>query len=442
MARARKRSRVPEIPVTVRIESLAHDGRGVARVNGKTVFIEGALPNERVSFRYSACHGRFDEGVSEVILEPSPDRVLPRCAHYGVCGGCSLQHLSPDRQIEYKQNWLHDSFEHIGHVTPGRFLEPLTGRHWGYRRKARLTAKYVAKKGRVLVGFREKNGRFVADIKRCDVLHPRLGDLLDALSELIGTLSIYNRLPQIEVAAGDENIALCFRVLDIPTSEDEGRLRAFGQQHDLQIYLQPGGPATVYRLWPELAHLGYRLPEFGIALEFEPHHFTQVNAGINRQMVAHATELLELTQDDQVLDLFCGLGNFSLAMARRAGFVTGVEGERDLVEWAQRNAACNDVVNVCFAVADLAGEFGEQAWTRSSYDKILLDPPRSGALALLPGIAALQARQIVYVSCHPATLARDAGELVNVHGYKLESARAMDMFPHTSHVESIALFVR
>ncbi|TCO83725.1 23S rRNA m(5)U-1939 methyltransferase [Plasticicumulans lactativorans] len=442
MARPHKKPRVPEGVFSARIDDLAHDGRGVARCDGKAVFIEGALPGEQVEFRYTARRSSLDEGVVTAVLDASPDRVEPRCAHFGLCGGCSLQHLAAERQIAFKQAQLLDNLARIGKVAPAEVLAPLTGPHWGYRQKARLGVKDVAKKGRVLVGFREKHSPYLAELTRCEVLHPRVGGLLLALSELVGSLSIRARVPQIEVAVGDDAVALCFRVMDPPSDADRERLVAFAQAHAVQVLLQPGGPESTVALWPDTEALSYRLPDFGLELAFRPFHFTQVNGAINRSMVARAIELLDVGPAHAVLDLFCGLGNFTLALARRAGRVVGVEGEASLVDWARGNAVRNGIGNAEFHVADLTADILGQAWRRGEYDRILLDPPRSGALEMMPHVAALGARRVVYVSCHPATLARDAGELVHTYGFRLLAAGVMDMFPHTAHVESIALFER
>ncbi len=448
MARFSRKARLPQEAFPARIDDLAHDGRGIAHLDGKAVFIEGALPGETVSFRYTAKHARHDEGRVEAVELASPERVVPRCAHFGVCGGCSLQHLAAAKQIEFKQAQLLDNLARIGKVKAERVLEPLTGPYWGYRQKARLGVKDVPKKGRVLVGFREKHSPYLAELERCEVLHPRVGGLLRALSDLVGSLGVRARLPQIEVAIGEDGddapvVALSFRVIDPPSADDRDKLVAFGREHGIRIYLQPGGPETTQRIWSEgVGPLSYRLPDYDLELAFEPWHFTQVNAGINRGMVAHALALLDPQPHDKVLDLFCGLGNFTLPLARRAREVVGVEGEASLVEWARGNAERNGITNARFDVADLSAAIEGQPWRIERYDKILLDPPRSGALELMPHLAALGARRIVYVSCHPATLARDAGVLVNEHGFTLRAAGVMDMFPHTAHVESIALFER
>ena len=431
------------VGVDVDVDDLAHDGRGVAHLHGKAVFIDGALPAEEVRFHYTARHSQYDEGELEAVISPSPERVEPRCGHFGVCGGCSLQQLAAEAQLRYKQQWLLDNLRRIGRVEPEEWLEPLRGPVWGYRHKARLGVKHVPKKGKVLVGFRERSSSLLADLQRCEVLHPRIGGLLQQLGALVDRLSLRDRLPQIEVAVGDDTAALSFRVLAPPSPEDKALLCDFGQRHELYIYLQSGGPETTALLWPEnAAPLSYRLPEFGLELAFMPYHFVQINAAINRRMVQQAVELLDARADERILDLFCGLGNFTLALARQSREVVGVEGDRELVAWAQRNAAGNGSANAHFYAADLTQDASRRHWAQEPYDKVLLDPPRTGALAVLPLIAAVQARRVVYVSCHPATLARDAGELVHRFGYRLLRAGIMDMFPHTTHLESIALFER
>ena len=430
-------------PFTLAIEDLTHEGHGVGRCEGKAVFVEGALPGEEVRCTYTARRGRHDEARTLEVLTPAPERVEPRCAHFGICGGCALQHLDPAAQLARKQRWLLDSLTHIGKVQPEQVLEPLTGPVWGYRRRARLGVKYVTKKGRVLVGFRERRGPYLADLRRCEILDERVGGLLEELARLVETLSIRDRLPQIEVAGGDAVMSLNLRVLAPPSAADLAQLRSFSAHHGLALYLQPGGVDSVQPLETSSAPpvLSYRLAD-GLELEFQPQHFIQINAALNRALVERACELLELGPENRVLDLFCGLGNFTLALARRVREVVGVEGDASLVEWARRNAAHNGIANAAFYAADLAGDLTGQPWIQGGYDRILLDPPRSGALELMPWLATLGARRIVYVSCHPATLARDVGELVHRFGYRLESAGVLDMFPHTTHVESIAVLAR
>ena len=430
-------------PFLLTIEDLTHEGHGVGRREGKAVFVEGALPGEEVRCVYTARRGRHDEARTLEVLTSAPERVEPRCAHFAVCGGCALQHLEPTAQLARKQRWLLDSLAHIGKVQPEQVLEPLTGPVWGYRRRARLGVKDVTKKGRVLVGFRERRGPYLADLRRCEILDERVGGLLEPLARLIETLSIRDRLPQIEVAGGDAVMSLNLRVLTPPSAADLAQLRSFGEHHGLALYLQPGGVDSVRALETASAPpvLSYRLAD-GLELEFQPQHFIQINAALNRALVERACALLEIGPEDRVLDLFCGLGNFTLALARRARAVVGVEGEGGLVEWARRNAARNGVANAAFYAADLAGDLTGLPWIQGGYDRILLDPPRSGALELMPWMTALGARRIVYVSCHPATLARDVGELVHRFGYRLENAGVLDMFPHTTHVESMAVLAR
>lgn len=424
------------------IDGLSHDGRGVAHVDGKTVFVADALPGERVRARLVRKHRHFDEARAEEIVTASPDRVEPRCRHFGVCGGCVLQHLAPEAQIAAKQNMLAQNFARIGRVEPARWLAPLTAEPWGYRRRARLSVKHVPKKGTTLVGFRERDPRFVADLAHCDVLDPVLGGKLDLLGALLNDLEAGASIPQIEFAAGDQMRALVFRHLAPLPEDDQTKLAAFGRGHGFAIMLQPGGNDSVHALWPETVSLGYTLSAYGLELAFDPLDFVQVNARLNRKMVDLALQLLAPEPGDRVLDLFCGLGNFSLPIARRVKQVCGVEGDPGLVERARANAVSNGIDNAEFHIGDLAGEVSGSAWARADWDLMLLDPPRSGADELLRQLPGKSVRRVVYVSCHPASLARDAGTLVREHGFRLEAAGVMDMFPHTAHVESIALFKR
>lgn len=434
---------MPAAPVSARVESLAQDGRGVARVEGKTVFIEGALPGEEVLFKYVAQRRNFDEGETESVQVPSPLRVVPRCSHAAVCGGCTLQHMDGSAQILSKQQILLDALAHIGGVTPDAVLPPLTGPLWGYRRRARLGAKFVIKKNAMLVGFREKRSNLLAELTRCEVLHPAVGTQIETLRGVLRQLDAYNRIPQIEVAVADNATALVFRHLDSLSEADKTRLTAFGQQHNFHIYLQPGGIDSVTSLWPEQSELIYRMPAFGLDMAFRPNDFIQVNGEMNLRLVARALELLAPERPSRVLDLFCGLGNFTLPIARNAGEVVGVEGDVRLVRAAQDNARRNGIDNATFHVANLASDCGDAVWARGRhYDLVLLDPPRAGAAELVPLLPRLKAARVVYVSCDPGTLARDAGELVQRHGYRLRAAGVMDMFPHTTHVESIAVFER
>jgi 23S rRNA (uracil1939-C5)-methyltransferase len=425
------------------ITDLGHDGRGVARVEGKAVFVSGGLAGERARIRITRRHRSFDEATVTELLRRSPDRVEPLCAHYAQCAGCSLQHMAPAAQIAAKQRVLADNFERIGKVAPQAWLPALADAPWGYRRKGRLSVRQVAKKGRVLVGFREDdNPRFVADVRRCEVLHPALGPHIEAIGDLLGTLDAAADIPQIEFAAGDDSVALVFRHLQPLSDRDRDALAGFGHTHGFAIYLQPGGTSSVHPLWPEQPRLAFRIPDSDVELEFEPLDFVQVNAGMNRRMIALALELLDPQPHERVLDLFCGLGNFTLPLARRAGEAVGIEGDAGLLRRAGENAARNGIGNARFHVANLFEDQRGAPWARTAWDKVLLDPPRAGAdkvLEYLPGTAT---RRIVYVSCHPASLARDAGILVRQHGFRLALAGVMDMFPHTAHVESIALFER
>ena len=442
MARRRKKQ-LPETPVAATIESLSHDGRGIARLDGKTTFIDNALPGEQVFFQYTFMRRKFDEGRAVEILEPSPDRVTPPCAHSLICGGCSLQHLDPAVQIQRKQAVLAEQLEHFGGLRPDRWLEPLTGPVTGYRGKARLGVKYVDAKGDTLVGFREKRNSLIADLAQCEVLIPEVGHRFRDLRALINGLDCRRRLPQIEVARGDDAVALVFRHLDPLSPADQDALVAFCRENGLQCYLQPGNESTVHRVWPEEGEerLYYRHPQADVEMAFHPSDFTQVNAEINRRMVPLALDLLEVEAHHQVLDLFCGLGNFTIPAARRAAGVVGVEASDAMVRRGYENARRNGLENVAFHAWDLDSEPKGQPWARQRYERVLLDPPRSGALEMVRMMPQFGAEKLVYVSCNPATLARDAGELV-ARGYRLSGAGVMDMFPHTAHVESIALFDR
>jgi 23S rRNA (uracil1939-C5)-methyltransferase len=439
---------VPSTPFEAHITDLGHDGRGVARVDGKAVFVSGALLGEHVLARLRKRHRHFDEAEVVELITRSPHRVEPRCRHFSQCSGCSLQHLDATSQIAAKQRVLAENFERIGKVTPQAWLPPLTAEPWGYRRKGRLSVRNVAKKGRVLVGFREEqNPRFVTEIQQCEVMHPALGPKVGLLADLLNGMDAVNDIPQIEFAAGDDLMALVFRHMQPLSERDLAALAAFGQQHALAIYLQPGGTSSVHPLWPENPRLAFHIGSgdarfADVELEFQPLDFVQVNAGMNQLMMARALELLDPQPTDRVLDLFCGLGNFTLPIARRVAEVAGVEGEHGLVERAAQNAARNGIANARFHVANLFEDQRTADWARAPWDKLLLDPPRAGADQVLAYLPHNQTSRIVYVSCHPASLARDAGILVNQHGFRLASAGVMDMFPHTSHVESIALFER
>ena len=431
-------------PEEARIRAVTHEGWGIADVEGKKAFVAGALPGESVRFVRRKRRRNYDEAELLDVLEAADSRIRPRCEFFGRCGGCVFQHLDGNAQRDIKQQALADSLERIGGVKPGLWLDPLTAEtDWAYRRRARLAVKDVSGKGRVLVGFRERHSPYVTDMTHCHVLATPVGDLIEALSDLVGALSIRRRLPQIEVAAADNATELLFRVLDPPTDEDVSRLVAFGQAQGLWISLQPAGPDTVHRVHPanDASPLVYALPEFDVEIAFAPTDFVQINAAVNRRMVTEALRLLDVDGDHRVLDLFCGIGNFTLPLARRAGEALGVEGEGRQVERARDNARRNGLVNARFVAADLFAIDGREDWFRPC-DRLLLDPARSGALEIVRRIDGLAPARIVYVSCHPGTLARDAGILVNEAGYGLQAAGIIDMFPHTAHVESIAVFER
>ena len=438
--RSRKKP-LPETPVKVTITSLAHDGRGVAHVDGKVVFIDEALPGEDVEFVYTDIRKDYAEGKVTALLSRAADRVDALCPHYGVCGGCSFQHVAAAAQIRIKQDLLAEQFKRIGKVDMPELWPPLEGPHWGYRRKARMGVKYVAKKNRVLVGFRERRHPYLAEIDSCIVMHPIVGTKLTALGDMIAELTVRDKIPQIEVAIGDEQCVLSFRVLEPPTAADQDIMRAFGHEHNMSLCLQSKGPDTIVPLdgEPEIIPT-YALPDQGLEFKFKPAMFTQVNYEINRQMINRVLAILNLNENDSVLDLFCGLGNFTLPMAKFAGQVVGVEGDQSLVNHAKENARHNGISNVEFYAADLSKDLSDQPWAQRKYNKIMLDPSRAGASEVLQHFKKWQPDQIVYVSCNPSTLARDAGILVNELGYKLVKAGVMDMFPQTGHVESMALF--
>ncbi|WP_226611281.1 23S rRNA (uracil(1939)-C(5))-methyltransferase RlmD [Marinobacter nauticus] len=443
----RRRKVLPKEPVRCEIETLSHDGRGIARADGKTQFVDGALPGETVMAKMVSTRSRFDELRTTEVLEAAPDRQQPPCEFADLCGGCSLQHMSADAQIRFKEKTLREHFAHFGGIEPEQWVAPMRSPDsLGYRRKARLGVRYVKARESVLVGFREKRNSFLTDIDRCVVLDPRIGERIEPLRELLHGMAAFDRIAQVEVACGDDTAAMVFRNMDDLVPDDREKLIAFGQAHDLHIYLQPKGPDTVHRIWPESGgrddeRLTYRMDEFDLTMAFHPMDFTQVNAGINRNMVHRAVEWLDVQPGERVLDLFCGLGNFTLPLARKGGQVVGVEGDDAMVVRGRENARLNDLSNVEFHGADLHGDFTGQSWAKEGFDKILIDPPRSGAEEICKYLTAFGANRIVYVSCNPATLARDAGVMVR-NGYRLVQAGVMDMFPHTTHVESIALFER
>ncbi len=424
----------------VKVESLSQDGRGVARREGKVVFVRGALTGERVELESVRKRRSYDEAVAGEILEASPFRTAPVCAHFGICGGCTLQHLDPGEQLAAKEQALVEVLERVGGVTPNTIFPRITGPHYGYRRKARLGAKYVAPKGRVLVGFHEAGGRYVTDARECPVLDWQGPPLPQLLAELIGSLESYTQCPQVEFAAGESSTAFVFRLLQQPSRDDVARLIDFGREHDCAIWTQTGGPASLHLLYGP-ALLNYALPAFDVTLHFLPIDFVQVNAVVNRGLVSAAIERLDLDSESRVLELYSGIGNFSLALARSAGEVVSVEGAADLVQRARANARANGIANVGHHVSDLSEAPGSAAWLQGRYEAVVLDPPRSGARAVIPELRRVGTEKILYVSCHPATLARDAADLETA-GFTLQATGVADMFPHTAHAEAMALFVR
>lgn len=426
------------------IEKLSHEGRGIAHDNGQVAFVFGGLPQETVWTRFIGGRRRYVEGFAETIENPHLDRVVPLCPHFGSCGGCMMQHVSSAAQVQFKEQVLLEQLLQFGKVTPQTVLPPLLGKHWHYRTKARLSVKFVIKKDRLLVGFHEQKNAKVADLEQCSVLTKKVSDLMVPFRTLVRSLGAFDTISQLEVAAGDTITAFIVRHMQPLSALDEAALIQFAQENDIWLYLQPKGPETVHKVWPkdDQIFLEYALPLENLRYEFHPNDFTQVNLDMNAKMVERAMMLLDVQPSETILDLFCGLGNFSLPLAKRARSVVGVEGSREMVGRAQHNAQLNQLTNTAFYVADLYGSIENISWADQHYDKILLDPPRSGAEALLPWLSKLGAKKIVYVSCNPATLARDLGHLVHEFGWSLESVGIMDMFPHTKHVEAMALLVR
>jgi 23S rRNA (uracil1939-C5)-methyltransferase len=436
------------------IDSLDMEARGVGRLTtedggpGKVIFVEGALPGERVTYSSYRKKASFEQAQVVDVLRESVMRTTPRCRFFGTCGGCSMQHLDARAQVAVKQRVLEDDLWHLAKLRPETVFRPIHGPSWGYRYRARLTVRYVAKKGGVLVGFHEKKSSYVADMTSCEVLPPHVSALLVPLRRLVERLSIRDRLPQIEVAVGARVTALVLRVLEPLTAEDEAQVRSFADEHDVQFWLQPKGPDTATPFYPLDVELDYTLPEFGIRMPFKPVDFTQVNHAINRVLVGRALRLLAPLPTDRVLDLFCGLGNFTLPLARLAREVVGMEGSESLTARALANAQENGVKeHTTFACRNLFEISADDLRALGKFDKFLIDPPREGALAVSKALADIAQSgdgplpgRIVYVSCNPATLARDAGLLVHEAGYRLKGAGVVNMFPHTSHVESIALF--
>lgn len=447
--RSRSRSSIPqvfEIKHAV-IESLDQEGRGVAHVDGKTIFIDGALPNEKVTFQSHLAKPSYEVANVVEVLKQSNQRVTPTCVHFGKCGGCKLQHLDFAAQVAAKQRLLEKDLWHIGKVKAENMLPPLCGPTWGYRHKARLSVKYVEKKQRVLVGFNEKATRFVADMNSCEVLVPEVSALIEPLQQMILQLSLKDKIPQIELAVGEPVedkpvIVLILRIMGPLTPQDEALLKSFADVHAVQVWTQTKGPDTIKPFYPlDGEQLQYSLPEFALTYPFKPNEFTQVNPQINQVMIRRAMQLLAPQVDEKIADFFCGIGNFTLPIARSGAQVLGLEGLDNLVERANESAQLNSINNVRFGVSDLFKMTPETLTGLGHFDKWLIDPPRDGAYELVKSLDFMNNPQrIVYVSCSPATLARDAGVLVNEKGYLLKAAGVINMFPHTAHVESIALF--
>ncbi|MDX9944032.1 MAG: 23S rRNA (uracil(1939)-C(5))-methyltransferase RlmD [Azonexus sp.] len=426
------------------VESLDHEARGILRADGKAVFVDGALPLEKVEYASYRRKPKYELAHLVQVLKPSVARVEPACPHFGICGGCAMQHMEPSAQIAAKQRVLEDSLWHIGRVRAETILPPIHGAPWGYRHRARLGVRNIESKGGVLIGFHEWRSSYIADIHSCRVLPPQVSDLLLPLRELVAGLSIADRLPQIELAVGEHCTALVFRILLPLTAADEVAIRDFSDRHGVVIYLQPKGPDSVRRFHPLPGPpLSYTLPEFDLELEFRPTDFTQVNHAVNRVLVRRALSLLDPRPGERIADMFCGLGNFTLPIARSGANVLGVEGSPALVARGKDAARANLLSErVGFAVANLFECSESSLAALGRFDKMLVDPPREGAVALCKALGSDAPQRIVYVSCNPATLARDAAVLSAVQGYRLKAAGIVNMFPHTAHVESIALFER
>lgn len=427
---------------TVIIESLDQEGRGVAHADGKVIFIEGALTAERVTYSSYRKKPSYELAKVDQILRQSFMRVQPKCVHFDMCGGCSMQHLDARAQVAVKQRILEDNLARIGKVKPERILPPIYGEAWGYRQRARLSVRHVLKKGKTLVGFHEKSSRYVADMQHCEILPPKIARLLPLLAKMNETLSVRDHLPQIELAVGEHVDVLVLRIMQPLSPEDEVIIRQFADTHQVQFWLQTKGPETVVPFYPlDAPQLDYSIPEFGITMPYAPTDFTQVNSTLNRLMMKLAMHLLSPQPGERIGDFFCGLGNFTLPIARSDAQVVGVEGSSILVKRAAQNADYNGLAaNTSFRAMNLFEMTEEGLLELGHFDKWLIDPPRDGAMELVKSLGVNAPGRIVYVSCNPATLARDAETLVHEKGYKLKAAGAMNMFPHTSHVESIALF--
>ncbi len=426
------------------IESLDHEARGITRQEGKAIFVDGALPGETVEYASFRRKPNYELAHLVNVLKPSNARVEPRCPHFGICGGCAMQHMDPSDQVAAKQRVLEDGLWHIGRVRPERILPPIFGEPWGYRHRARLAVRKVERKGGMLIGFHEKRSSYIADMETCAILPPHVSAMLMPLRDLIGALSIAERMPQLELAVGEHCTTLVLRILQPLTGADENMLRVFADRYQVVFYLQPKGPDSVYRFYPEEGpRLSYTLPEFALELEFKPTDFTQVNHAVNRILVRRALALLDPQPDERIADMFCGLGNFTLPIARSGASVVGVEGSPALVKRGRESAIANELgERVEFGVANLF-ECTEASLAKlGRFDKMLIDPPREGAVELVKALGTDAPRRIVYVSCNPSTLARDAAILVSVKGYRFVAAGVVNMFPHTAHVESIAVFER
>lgn len=443
--RSRHRSSTPQLSEIKHaiIESLDQEGRGVAHLEGKAIFIEGSLPHETVTYQSHQVKASYEVANVVQVLKQSNQRVTPKCPHFGLCGGCKLQHLDFSAQVAAKQCLLENDLWHIGKVKAENMLPPLYGPTWGYRHKARLSVKYVAKKQRVLVGFNEKGTNFVADMNSCEVLVPEVSALIEPLQHLILQLSLKDKIPQIELAVGEGRvIVLILRILDALNLKDDALLKSFADNHQVQVWTQSKGPDTIKPFYPLLApQLQYRLPEFNLVYPFKPNEFTQVNPQINQVMIRRAMQLLQPQVSEKIADFFCGIGNFTLPIARSGAQVLGLEGLANLVERANEGAQLNNISNVQFSVSDLFKMTSASLSGLGYFDKWLIDPPRDGAFELIKSLdSSNKPKRIVYVSCNPATLARDAGVLIHEKGYILKAAGVVNMFPHTAHVESIALF--
>jgi 23S rRNA (uracil1939-C5)-methyltransferase len=431
------------VPIGI-VESLDHEARGIVRQDGKAIFVDGALPNETVDYASFRRKPNYELAHLVRVLKPSNARVEPPCPHFGICGGCAMQHMDPSAQLATKQRVLEDSLWHIGRVRPDTILPPIQGEAWGYRHRARLAVHKIAKKDRVLIGFHEKRSSYIADMQTCAILPSHLSALLLPMRDLVAALSIAERLPQIEVSVGEHCTALLLRILAPLSVADEKLLRAFADRHNVVIYLQPKGPDTAYRFYPVPGpRLSYTLPEFALELDFRPTDFTQVNHAVNRVLVRRALRLLDPQPGERIADMFCGLGNFTLPIARSGARVVGVEGSPGLVRRGRESAEINGLASqVDFSVANLFECTEASLKALGRFDRMLIDPPREGAVELVRALTGEMPRRVVYVSCNPATLARDAAVLVGVKGYRFVSAGAVNMFPQTAHVESIAVFER